>query len=532
MPRLMQWSERGPAAVDAERVGGYRAGMVRHGLMVSVLGVAACSVTNPLFDVRGDELSSGPSSASEASSGDVGTASETGVGTRPTEVTIDPDTSTADATTGGVTVSETGETGDTGDTDHTSGGDAVCGDAIQEGDEQCDDGNQIDADGCLSTCQNAVCGDDIVWEGMEFCDDGNQVDDDGCPNNCAPPGCGNGKLDPGETCDDGNVIDDDGCTSKCAMPTCGDGLLSMDEKCDDGNVSDNDACLNNCVPAVCGDGVVQANVEACDDGNDSGSDNCVPGCKLAVCGDGFINAGEEECDDGNVVDGDGCSAACAFTKCGNKVLDDGEQCDPTAEPFVKFDLALCNADCKIESCFKVTNGPDKDISGNSWLDACANAVGTDVAVTLLDGEGKIKYFAHGPKNNVWSQKSMTAGGIDPNLEWDVTMHQSPVKLMRKLPEAGSDLLMVTGQVAAQDQNTYNCYTSMGDGYGIGVFTDPPVKKTPKMLVMGPLGSSSGMVRKIVGFSVSTEISYKNGVPLEVCGGGVTGASYTFILSVI
>jgi cysteine-rich repeat protein len=40
-----------------------------------------------------------------------------------------------------------------------------------------------------------------------------------------PVGCGNGVLDPGEECDDGNDIDDDGCLSNCTIPTtCADYL--------------------------------------------------------------------------------------------------------------------------------------------------------------------------------------------------------------------------------------------------------------------------------------------------------------------
>ena len=50
--------------------------------------------------------------------------------------------------------------------------------------EACDDGNADDTDRCLSTCQQARCGDGKVWEGVEGCDDGNDVNDDGCRNDC------------------------------------------------------------------------------------------------------------------------------------------------------------------------------------------------------------------------------------------------------------------------------------------------------------------------------------------------------------
>jgi cysteine-rich repeat protein len=58
-----------------------------------------------------------------------------------------------------------------------------CGDGVAEGFEACDDGNNIDGDGCSATCEIEVCGDGIVQPG-EACDDGNNVDGDGCSATC------------------------------------------------------------------------------------------------------------------------------------------------------------------------------------------------------------------------------------------------------------------------------------------------------------------------------------------------------------
>lgn len=48
--------------------------------------------------------------------------------------------------------------------------------------------------------------------------------------------CGNGHLDPGEQCDDGNLLDTDDCLSTCVPNTCGDGFIdstgSRHEDCD------------------------------------------------------------------------------------------------------------------------------------------------------------------------------------------------------------------------------------------------------------------------------------------------------------
>src|SRR5262249_21161337 len=61
------------------------------------------------------------------------------------------------------------------------------------------------------------CGNGVLDPG-ELCDDGNNLDGDGCDGNCSPTGCGNGIVTAGEECDDGNTDDDDCCTSTCQLP--------------------------------------------------------------------------------------------------------------------------------------------------------------------------------------------------------------------------------------------------------------------------------------------------------------------------
>jgi cysteine-rich repeat protein len=53
--------------------------------------------------------------------------------------------------------------------------------------------------GLLSVACGAVCGDEKVEE-AEACDDGNNIDADGCEADCSLPACGNGIIDPGELC--------------------------------------------------------------------------------------------------------------------------------------------------------------------------------------------------------------------------------------------------------------------------------------------------------------------------------------------
>ena len=119
---------------------------------------------------------------------------------------------------------------------------------------------------------------------------------------CTVSACGNGIEAGAEECDDGNQMNGDTCDSNCTRPRCGNSIASIDENmdpedCDDGNAINTDACVD-CTLARCGDGFVQAGVEACDDGNMSSVDGCTNDCKLPTCGDGDVDAGEE-CDDGN-----------------------------------------------------------------------------------------------------------------------------------------------------------------------------------------------------------------------------------------
>jgi len=92
------------------------------------------------------------------------------------------------------------------DTTHT------CGNAIAEG-ETCGQSSVC----IMDMCSAIKCGDGVAQTGEE-CDDGNNVDGDGCQANCVlPPSplCGNGARDPGEQCDDSNSKNLDGCDASC-----------------------------------------------------------------------------------------------------------------------------------------------------------------------------------------------------------------------------------------------------------------------------------------------------------------------------
>jgi len=150
---------------------------------------------------------------------------------------------------------------------------ATCGDGfVNDPSEVCDDGNLNTGDGCDVACLLEV-GEPCT--GDTDCAT-NRCNLAAMPPVCAPPvGCGNGALDAGEGCDDGNNMNGDGCTAACeiedgnpcttneecssgvcntmaAVPVCavpigcGNGVLNDDEVCDDGNLDRGDGCSQSC----------------------------------------------------------------------------------------------------------------------------------------------------------------------------------------------------------------------------------------------------------------------------------------------
>ncbi len=295
------------------------------------------------------------------------------------------------------------------------------------------------------------------------------------------PVCGNAILEPGEECDDGNLEEDDGCDAACRIitpPACGDGYLGRGEECDDGNREPYDGCdpacrLERCDPdldlgVLLPDETVTRLVDlevaddselACGRGTDvvlsftledvadlrletgqtadasyglyrAAEARCtadpmdcyhrpgaassletlydlqpdtylliveegVPGNgasafvsltilgQLTGCGNGLLDPGEA-CDDGNHVSGDGCDEDCSSDEtCGNGVLDEdrGEECDDgNLRPGDRCD-ARCRlepAECRVdedlgplEPGLEVRRALDVREATDHWLTACA-----------------------------------------------------------------------------------------------------------------------------------------------------------------
>ena len=242
-------------------------------LGLGAVALVACGDNGGGTDTAGNTDSSTTASTSESATTVEQTTKTTKDTEEPTAGSMsatgdDTGTSTSDSdATGPITVTESGSSS-------TGPVAPVCGDGTQDGTEECDDGNNVDGDGCQADCTlTPACGNGKLEEG-EACDDGNTVDGDDCSADCSTvtqqAKCGDGETQDPEQCDDGNNVDGDGCQADCTItpPECGNGIKEADEQCDDGNdVNDGpgDFCTNDCkdfVPASCNAPAMYTN---CDD---------------------------------------------------------------------------------------------------------------------------------------------------------------------------------------------------------------------------------------------------------------------------
>jgi len=265
-----------------------------------------------------------------------------------------------------------------------------CGDGNIDSGEECDDGNNIDGDGCSSTCQEEdYCeleftktddhdpvqpGDSLVYH-LTLTNTGTI--------NCTGSGVllkdvfdantmfisssvetmfvasdyilwNFGTMEPGDT----ESVDLTMLVSENAL--CNSTLINQvkfySDQTDWGDFIIEET-LVICDPAdpYCGDGILDPN-EECDDGNNIDGDDCSANCTIEcgggdepVCGDGDME-GDEECDDGNLTDGDGCSADCIIECgsnpiCGDGTTDPGEECDDGNQ----IDDDSCSNSCELNS---------------------------------------------------------------------------------------------------------------------------------------------------------------------------------------
>lgn len=304
-----------------------------------------------------------------------------------------------------------------------TGDDASTPDAGVDGAAPVDAGK--DATTRIDTGVSVLCG-NAVKNDTEACDDGNNVAGDGCSDSCtvelgylcAVPGqrcalnvvCGDGQMGPHEVCDDGNAAGGDGCSADChavetyfscvtpgspcvSTVSCGDKHVVGSELCDDGNTAAGDGCGATCELEL---GYACRVVGA--------------SCRASACGDSH-RVGSEQCDDGNMTVGDGCDDHCrveaAFactgsaggkdtckaTSCGDGKTEGSEQCDDGAndKPFdgcykcVREPTCNNNTPC-VSACGDGIRFPDEacDDGNKRSGDGCSSTCTKELGFTCVD----------------------------------------------------------------------------------------------------------------------------------------------------
>jgi cysteine-rich repeat protein len=125
----------------------------------------------------------------------------------------------------------------------------LCGNAIVGEQEFCDDGNDVDTDDCLPTCQNAACGDGKIQAGVEECDPPGQLCTAQCynknPDEVACENAGGGwTVFEHECVDSCKNLDLIGTPSCSSLPT--SGCECGESKCWD---YDQETCVDNPPPS-------------------------------------------------------------------------------------------------------------------------------------------------------------------------------------------------------------------------------------------------------------------------------------------
>ncbi|MCB9565815.1 MAG: hypothetical protein H6710_01080 [Myxococcales bacterium] len=149
---------------------------------------ATGSATNPTASTTNSSASA-TNSTSAGSGSDSATGTSDGTGSTSDASASASASASATETGSGSTAASASDTNPSTSTSGTTGEPAVCGDGVVEGAEECDDGNDVDTDDCLSTCVAASCGDGFVWDGVEECDDADNIDKNLCSNACTKVLC-------------------------------------------------------------------------------------------------------------------------------------------------------------------------------------------------------------------------------------------------------------------------------------------------------------------------------------------------------
>jgi len=311
----------------------------------------------------------------------------------------------------------------------------------------------------LQVSFNALCGNNIR-EGSEECDRG-ATGDATCTSSCtlAAAVCGDGVLTGAETCDDGNAVGGDGCSATCQLEAgwgCGTRI--------------------GCVP-ICGDGVL-VGTEACDDGNRTVGDGCDSACKVeAVISEAGTNDSKAQAD-ANAIRITAASTTIAGTLNPNSDVD-WYRMDLAAAGTVRVETfngegANAGLGCSISTSVSL-----RDAAGDAIAVPFSNPATTltdssdgmngcsSVATTLAAGTYYVRVARNGGTNRPAYRLQVK---VQTNLGNEV---ESNATMALATPLRGSDVVVLGDHTTATDDDFFAIYVPQGRGVRAEIIEGDP-----------------------------------------------------------
>lgn len=297
--------------------------------------------------------------------------------------------------------------------------------------EACDDGNDVDGDGCDTDCtfsctRASDCMDMETCNGMETCTAGHTcmagtmvADLDPCtiPSTgtmaschgglCRAGACPDGNTDAGEECDDNNMMDGDGCDADCTF-SCQD-----DTECQDGDPCNGVETCNTMTHAC----AAATTPLSCDDGDACTTDTCVAmtGCTntsvlVDADHDGHFaidaSCGGDDCNDGNAAAFPGAAEPCGA---GSDLNCDGSVGTPP----------VWYLDCDGDSYAPSTSGSMTSCSVPPPSSGCMSPGWTSrVPSGSTSRDCQDSATIGGPAHPGQTSYYSTSGSISPPYDWD------------------------------------------------------------------------------------------------------------------
>lgn len=160
-----------------------------------------------------------------------------------------------------------------------------------------------------------------------------------------------------------------------------------------------------------------------------------------------------------------------------------------------------------EPCFKFTNTVAEDLSGVDWFDACVDAEGTDVRVTLRDTNDNIVYQGTGTKVGIWNYDELTSTDHIGN-QFTIFNHDRLITL-----DTG-DFLRISGK----NTNNSGCGGDLGNGYVIMIYEGfPSTYYQEQKLLVAPYQRTVFPAPRVFGnWTPEGEISWNSGNDMSSC----------------